>query len=323
MTKQELIDKVREVAARLGRKTLLFKDFQRETGIGDYRVKRHFDNWSALCEAAGIESERNFRLDDETILRAMRDALMALGTIGTSQQFARHFRYGPDVWRSRWRDWLGALTALRDWALVNDPNFPHMEALERRIAHGRGSWSVRKARAAAVARLKAEAVLGTLPEPLAHPLPEPLPGTSADRPADPPSPPEAPAEPLPQAAAEPPPQAHRAGPLVGEMIAYRSVMFAPTNEMGVVMLFAVAAEALGFVIESAGTTFPDCYAWQRVAPGRYRRVRIEFEYASTNFRIHRHDPKGCELLVCWEHDWFDCPVKVLDVKKEIARLKKG
>jgi hypothetical protein len=107
------------------------------------------------------------------------------------------------------------------------------------------------------------------------------------------------------------------------VIAYRGIVFAPTNEMGVVMLFAVAAEALGFAIESAGIEFPDCIAWQRVAPGRYKRIRIELEYASSNFRNHRHDAKGCELLVCWQHDWLYCPVPVLDLKREVAKLRKG
>jgi hypothetical protein len=111
-------------------------------------------------------------------------------------------------------------------------------------------------------------------------------------------------------------------PVIGEIIAYRGIVYAPTNEAGVAMLFAVAAEALGFAIESARTVFPDCIALQRIAPGRYRRVRIEFEFASSNFRAHRHDPKGCDLVVCWEHDWPNCPVKVLELRKEIAKARK-
>jgi hypothetical protein len=50
-------------------------------------------------------------------------------------------------------------------------------------------------------------------------------------------------------------------------------------------------------------------------------VRIELEFAATNFRAHRHDPKGCDLLACWIDDWPGCPVKILDLKKAIARLK--
>jgi hypothetical protein len=110
--------------------------------------------------------------------------------------------------------------------------------------------------------------------------------------------------------------------LVGDLLAYRGFMFAPTNEVGVGMLFAAAAPDLGFVIESAGTAFPDCIAWRRIAPSRWRRLRIEFEYAAANFRLHRHDPLGCDLIVCWDHDWPDCPVRVLDPKKEIARLRR-
>jgi hypothetical protein len=306
MTREELIDRVKEVAARLGRTTLMYKDFQRESLITDYQVKNNFDSWSALCAAAGIASERNFRLDDGTVLAALRDAVMAHGGVGTMQQIGRHFRYNSDAWRSRWQDSLGALRALRDWVLVNDPGFPHLEALERRIAHGRGSWRVRKLRKAAAASLASEALPYGLAETFPDSTPESLPAPRADGAGDPYWPPETPAEMPPETGTGTPLGAQAAGPLVGpmvgEVIAYRSMMFAPTNEIGVVMLFALAAEALGFVIEATHSTFPDCYAWQCVAPGRYRRVRIEFEYASTNFRIHRHDPRGCDLLVCWEHD---------------------
>jgi hypothetical protein len=34
-----------------------------------------------------------------------------------------------------------------------------------------------------------------------------------------------------------------------------------------------------------------------------RRVRIEFEFRSKSFHDHGHDPAGCDLVVCWKHDW--------------------
>jgi hypothetical protein len=66
--------------------------------------------------------------------------------------------------------------------------------------------------------------------------------------------------------------------------------------------------------------FPDCEALRMVAPNRQQRVRIEFEFESRNFERHGHDPKGCDLIVCWEHNWQECPLQVLELKKVLAEL---
>src|SRR5439155_22607106 len=41
-----------------------------------------------------------------------------------------------------------------------------------------------------------------------------------------------------------------------------------------------------------------------------RRVAIEFEYRSRDFRTHKHDPRGCNVIVCWEHNWLLAPPKL-------------
>ena len=50
-------------------------------------------------------------------------------------------------------------------------------------------------------------------------------------------------------------------------------------------------------------------------------VTIEFEYQSSNFVQHKHYPKGCDIIVCWEHDCTDCPLEVIDMKSEIKDLE--
>ena len=107
----------------------------------------------------------------------------------------------------------------------------------------------------------------------------------------------------------------------GDPVGFRGLSHAPTNEMGVVLAFGAAADALGFGVETVGVGFPDCTAKRRIAEGRWRSVRIEFEYRSRNFRDHRHDPAGCDLIVCWEHDWPEAPVEVLELKSAIAGLR--
>jgi len=44
-----------------------------------------------------------------------------------------------------------------------------------------------------------------------------------------------------------------------------------------------------------------------------KRLRIEFETHSSEFKRHFHDEKGCNLIICWMHDWHECPLKVLDL----------
>ena len=105
--------------------------------------------------------------------------------------------------------------------------------------------------------------------------------------------------------------------IVGDLINFRGFVYGPVNEMGVVALFAKLSEELGFIIEEVRAAFPDCIARRQVDKG-WERVAIEFEFNSSNFRQHGHDPDACDLIVCWEHDWESCPVPVLALKPYIA-----
>jgi hypothetical protein len=81
----------------------------------------------------------------------------------------------------------------------------------------------------------------------------------------------------------------------------------PVNEQGVVLLFGMLAKELGYVVEAAQKGFPDCEAKRQVSPQRWERVRIEFEFESRNFRDHGHLADGCDIIVCWRHNWDECP----------------
>jgi hypothetical protein len=94
--------------------------------------------------------------------------------------------------------------------------------------------------------------------------------------------------------------------------------YAPTNEQGVVGLFMAEAKRLGYRILRLQTGYPDCEAMREVAPGRWQRVRIEFEFESRNFLAHGHRPGDCDLIVCWEHNWQNCPVEVIELRKAIS-----
>jgi hypothetical protein len=96
----------------------------------------------------------------------------------------------------------------------------------------------------------------------------------------------------------------------------------PVNEMGVLALFAMLSRQLGFILVSVQSAFPDCLAKMEVQPGRWQDVRIEIEYESRGFRQHHHDARQCDLIVCWRHNWENCPpnLQVLELSKVVKQL---
>jgi len=107
-------------------------------------------------------------------------------------------------------------------------------------------------------------------------------------------------------------------PVMGEPFDRRPMTHAPVNELGVMVLFGMVAAGLGLQVESVQGKFPDCIARRQVAPGKWQYLRIEFEYESKNFKLHGHDPKGCDVIVCWRHNWKECPAEIEVV--ELCRL---
>lgn len=112
------------------------------------------------------------------------------------------------------------------------------------------------------------------------------------------------------------------GRVFGPPLNFRELRHEPIDEQGVVFLFGMVARDLGFLVEAVRTAFPDCRAKRADRRGYYVEVDIEFEFEfkSSNFREHGHDPDDCDLVVCWEHDWTDCPVEVLELKSAIKQL---
>lgn len=109
------------------------------------------------------------------------------------------------------------------------------------------------------------------------------------------------------------------GPYYGVPLCAGPLQHAPLNELGVVLLFGALAARLGFTVERITARFPDCEAKRWTSRG-WQDVRIEFEYESRNFQRHGHDPAGCDLIVCWEHNWPGAPLEVLELKREVTRV---
>ncbi len=105
----------------------------------------------------------------------------------------------------------------------------------------------------------------------------------------------------------------------GNRVDFKSMGCAPINEQGVVYLFGVLHDALDLKVESVQTGFPDCVVRRPIGKDRWEELRVEFEFPSRNFKAHKHDPFGADMIVCWEHDWPDCPehLEIIELRKLI------
>lgn len=244
---------LKETAARLRRRPTR-REFRRASGLSTRAIEQAFGTYRKLLLVCGYEIHGSpRRLDDEVLLKGMRDALQEANGVVVREQFARFSRHDPRTLIKRWGGWNNALAALRDWLERKEPAFVHLAALRQ---HCRG--------------VKA-----------------PGPALSGTR--------------------------------CGDLLRFRALDHAPMTESAVIFLFGLVAEELGFILDAVGMPFPDAVGRRRMADG-WRHVRIEFEYRSRNFREHGHDPKGCDLIVCWEDNWPESPLEVLELRREIATL---
>lgn len=107
--------------------------------------------------------------------------------------------------------------------------------------------------------------------------------------------------------------------VVGDLINFRGLVYSPMNENGVIFLFGKVMEDLNMYIEEIKPGFPDCIGRRFNGKG-WERVRIEFEYLSSNFKLHKHDPRKCDIIICWEHNWPECRLEVIELKDVIRGL---
>jgi len=116
------------------------------------------------------------------------------------------------------------------------------------------------------------------------------------------------------------PVSERKRSIVGDPINFKGLIYGPLNENGVIFLFSKIHDKLGINIEAIQPSFPDAKGRRKGRKG-WEDIWIEFEFKSSHFKVHNHDPKECDVIVCWEHDWQECPIEVIELRKEIERLE--
>ena len=110
-------------------------------------------------------------------------------------------------------------------------------------------------------------------------------------------------------------------PVYGEPLLIPGMAHAPVNEAGVMFAFGVLAPRLGFVVKRWQAEFPDIQAVREMAKGQWQDVNVEVEFESKNFLKHGHDPKKCDVIVCWIHNWPECPewIEVVELSKVVGK----
>jgi hypothetical protein len=282
---EEALEAIRAVAQALGHPPSRM-EFKAKSPYSLDRIYRLFGGWREAVRAAGLEpSVENVRIPDGDLFADWAALVRKLRRIPTLLQYDRQGKFSAAVFRRRFGVWY------------------RMPELFREFAKDSTEWVD---------------VLALLPVTASAATP-PAPASSGN------------GDGIASVATVPPthflPHSHAKldnRPTYGAPMDFRGLRHEPVNEQGVVFLFGMVARELGYLVEAVQTGFPDCDAKRQVAPGKWQHVRIEFEYESRNFRGHGHDQTRCDVVVCWKHNWPDCPptievVELASVIKALAR----
>ncbi len=94
----------------------------------------------------------------------------------------------------------------------------------------------------------------------------------------------------------------------------------PRNEIGVIFLFGICYKDFYFESPIFNNSFPDASAFFRPLK---KRIKIEFEFQSSNFISHKHDVNGADMIICWKHDAYYLPVLVFELISGLFYRKIG
>ncbi len=102
---------------------------------------------------------------------------------------------------------------------------------------------------------------------------------------------------------------------------FEGIARAPITEQEVIVLFSKISALLRMKIEAVGSRFPDALIRTKCR-GKWITQKCEFEKNSLDFLSHGHDGKGCDMIICWKHDWKRKPrhIRVVELRRELQKL---
>lgn len=331
--KQLILDSIIAIARESGRAPSRSK-FLSLSGFSEHYVLQFFPTWRDAVRAAGLfPHTMNRRLEDRELFEDWAFVVRTKGKIPSRRVYPHFGQYDPSTFQ-RFGPWSKLPEAFRNFA-QGKPEWADVVALLPAPASKPAPNPARPEPVGA----RFSASHAPKPSPKREPKPGSVilseakdPGVIATQlktvqPATIPASPNR-ARPLNwQSSSATSPTKLRHAPLKGRptyggALDFRGLRHEPINELGVVLLFGLVAKELGYIVESVQSGFPDCEAKRQIGPQQWQRVHIEFEFESRNYRTHGHPFTGCDVIVCWRHNWPDCPpqIEILELSSLIRSL---
>src|ERR1700677_3363120 len=282
--KKTLLNAIRATIEKNGGRAVTMKKFIESSGVNRHSITRHYATWNDGLRAAGFNFEPyKARLEAPQLLPDWAAVVRKLRRIPSAREYEIHGKHTPSTFHQRFGSWTKVPAVFRKFAGRSPKWKDVLPLLPAPDTAGR-VWGGSRRIVQPRERVPRRLKRGC---PKGTPLPR-----SSGRPFN------------------------------GPLIEAGGMRYAPLNEIGVVFLFGVLAESLGFHVETLQIAFPDCEARRDMVNGVSQGVKIEFEYESRNFRDHGHPPEGCDIIVCWHHNWEDCPknIEVIALDEKIKLL---
>jgi hypothetical protein len=296
-------------------------EFLSLSGISEHSVLQFFPSWSAALRAAGLQPYTlNLRLEDRELLEDWGYAVRRNRAIPARRTYRHLGKFDHRTFERRFGPWSQLPEVFRNFAR-SKPEWADVLALlpapAPKLVHP-GPVGARFSASQALANPGVPAPNQKSPSSLPpNSVPSGAPKPASNKDSAPNR--QSPSKPSPGKVRYPPLD-HR--PIYGQPMDFRGLRHEPVNEQGVVLLFGMVAKELGYTVEAVQSGFPDCEAKRQIAPQRWQRVHLEFEFESRNFRDHGHSLTGCDVIVCWRHNWPDCPphIEILELSSLIKSL---
>ena len=129
ITKEQLLDTVRDLAKKAGQDFILRNDFKKQTGFSDYQVLKYWDSWTDFFLAAGLRPQVTTQIDESDLLDSALQVSLKNEGIPPSVRFFRLCPYSKKTYYRRWGSYAGFLAAFKEWIESKDPSFPYLNDL--------------------------------------------------------------------------------------------------------------------------------------------------------------------------------------------------
>lgn len=89
--------------------------------------------------------------------------------------------------------------------------------------------------------------------------------------------------------------------------------FKPIDAMGTWSIFCSLSISRFFTLVEFNQTRLKTNAYQLILQRAGINYRTYIAYASRDFVIAGHHPEDADLIICWQHNWVNCGLQVIDV----------